>query len=258
MSFGLNRKGLNASPRNRQLIGNKGYLDVLVLPVVSGGSQNQHCANTASTDASCGQFGNRTDIPAPQPAALRMHPSPALTRGPARSPPETGSLGSSLVSRSHPLGISGVTANGPVRAPQERAVSAVLGLQPAVASGTAFNGLTAVAATEGFLCLDRQSLAASGTGGSSVVAIWPIRAAVEGASVPGVFAPLQAPFDTPWAGYVAFRQPPEDSDVVPVIDQFQNEGRRRIAIRKQEDTALGASDGDVEQAALLGVRMPFG
>ena len=37
-------------------------------------------------------------------------------------------------------GVSGVTANGPVRAPGNGTASAVLGLQPAAAPGAAFNG----------------------------------------------------------------------------------------------------------------------
>ncbi len=48
MSFGLNRKGLNTSPRTRQIIRNKGYFIFFVLPVLSDESQNQHCANTTS------------------------------------------------------------------------------------------------------------------------------------------------------------------------------------------------------------------
>ena len=135
---------------------------------------------------------------------------------------------------------------------------AVLGLQPAVASRTAFDDLPAVAATDGSACPDKQPLAASGTGGLSVVAIGPIRAAIEIASVPGVFALLQAPLDTLWTGHVVFRQSSEDSDVVPVVDQFQHEGRGRIAIRKKEDAVLGARDGDVEQASLLGIRVRLG
>ena len=91
----------------------------------------------------------------------------------------------------------------------------------------------------------------------SVVAIRPIRATIEGASVPGALASLKTTRDAPWTGYIVLRQPPEDGDVVPVIDQFQDKGRWRAAVRKKEDTTLGAGDGYIEQPPLLGVRMPF-
>ena len=89
-------------------------------------------------------------------------------------------------------------------------------------------------------------------------AIGPVRAAVERAPVPGILAPLEPPLDACRTADVAFRQSPEHGDIVPLIDQFQHKGGRRTAVGEKEDMASGLRDGDIQQAPLLGVRMPFG
>ena len=64
--------------------------------------------------------------------------------------------------------------------------------------------------------------------------------------------------DAERAGDVAFRRPTENGHVVPVPGQFPGERGRRSGLDKQEDVAPGAGDGDIEETALLSVRILFG
>ena len=75
---------------------------------------------------------------------------------------------------------------------------------------------------------------------------------------PLALASLEPSLDAYRAGDVAIRRPAEDGDVVSPVDQFHGKGRSRTALGKQEDAASGAGDGDIEQASLLGIRVPFG
>ena len=49
------------------------------------------------------------------------------------------------------------------------------------------------------------------------------------------------------------RQPPEDGDQAVPLDQFHHKGRRRAAVRQQEDMASRPGQGDIEQTPLLGI-----
>ena len=156
------------------------------------------------------------------------------------------------------LNVSGVITLRPIRAAEKAPVLADSGLQPTLTVRTTLDDLTAVPATEVAVRFDGQSRAACGTGRLQVVTIGKIRATVEGAFVSRVFTSLEASVNALWTGYIALRQSPEDGDVVPVIDQFHDKGRRRGAACNKEDPPLGTGDSDIEQAPFLGIRIPFG
>ena len=190
------------------------------------------------------------------PTRCRRHREPSRRLAapgtlPSRSLPEIGHLSRRPAVWLFLRIVADVFTCGIIRASQEAAVLTDLCLQPAVAVGATLDGQTAVAAAEGAVCLDRQSLSANRAWSLRVPAIGPVRAAVEDAPVPLALASLEPSLNAYRAGDVAIRRPAEDGDVVSPVDQFHGKGRSRTALGKQEDAASGA--GIVTLSALISI-----
>jgi len=57
------------------------------------------------------------------------------------------------------------------------------------------------------------------------------------------------------ARHLLLRPPPENGDTIALINQFHDEGRWRAVIREKKDMASRPGHGNIEKAALLGIRM---
>ena len=195
------------------------------------------------------------------PTRCRRHREPSRRLAapgtlPSRSLPEIGHLSRRPAVWLFLRIVADVFTCGIIRASQEAAVLTDLCLQPAVAVGAGLNGQAAVAAAEGAVCLERQSLSAKRARSLHVPAIGPVRAAVEGPAVLFVLASLEPSLDAFRAGdrrSTRRRFPPLRNSSRP--DCHPLEPQNSLALAGQRLTESQRRCVEVETEALRSLRV---